>query len=68
MSSKQSSLRNSKIESKKDVIIIGDSMLNGIIEEGRSDDRYKFKAQNYSGATKEDNCDFIKPEVRKNQI
>ena len=29
-SSRQSSLKISKIESKKDVIIIGDSMLNGI--------------------------------------
>ena len=33
-SSRQSSLKNSKTESKKDVIIIGDSMLNGINEEG----------------------------------
>ena len=32
-SSRQSSLKNSKIENKKDVIIIGDSRLNGINEE-----------------------------------
>ena len=64
-SSRQSSLKNSKIESKKDVIIIGDSMLNGINEEGLSDDRYKVKVKNHSGATTEDICDFIKPEVRK---
>ena len=40
-------------------------MLNGINEEGLSDDRYKVKAKNHSGATTEDICDFIKPEVRK---
>ena len=56
---------NSKIESKKDVIIIGDSMLKGINEEGLSDDRYKVKVKNHSGATTEDICDFIKLEVRK---
>ena len=65
MSSKQSSFKNSKIESKKDVIIIGDSMLNGINEESLSDDRFKVKVKNHSGATTEDICDFIKPEVRK---
>ena len=62
---RQSSLKNSKIESKIDVIIIVDSMLNGINEEGLSDDRYKIKVKNHSGATTEDICDFIKPEVRK---
>ena len=40
-------------------------MLNGINEEGLSDDRYKVKVKNHSGATTEDICDFIKPEVRK---
>ena len=64
-SSRQSSLKNSKIESKKDVIIIGDSMLNGINEEGLSDDRFQVKVKNHSGATTEDICDFIKPDVRK---
>ena len=39
-------------------------MLNGI-NEGLSDDRYKVKVKNHSGATTEDICDFIKPEVRK---
>ena len=39
-------------------------MLNGI-NEGLSDDRYKVKVKNHSGATAEDICDFIKPEVRK---
>ena len=43
--SRQSSLKNSKIESKKDVKIIGNSMLNGINEEGLSDDRYKVKVK-----------------------
>ena len=45
--SKQSSLKNSKIESKKDVIITGDSMLNGINEEGLSDGRCKVKVKNH---------------------
>ena len=61
-SSRQSSLKNAKIESKKN-IIIGDSMLNSINDEGLSDDRYKVKVKNHSGA--EDINDFIKPEVRK---
>ena len=39
-------------------------MLN-CINEGLSDDRYKVKVKNHSGATTEDICDFIKPEVRK---
>ena len=42
-------------------------MLNGINEEGLSDDRYKVKVKNHSSATTEDICDFIKPEV-KNRI
>ena len=67
-SSRQSYLKNSKIESKKDVIIIGDSMLNGINEKGISDDRYKVKVKNNSGAITEDICDFIKLEVRKKRI
>ena len=38
-------------------------MLNSINDEGLSDDRYKVKVKNHSGA--EDINDFIKPEVRK---
>ena len=34
---------NSKIENEKDVITIGDSMLNGINREGLSNYRYKVK-------------------------
>ena len=51
-SSKQSFIKNSKIESKKDVIIIGSSMLNGINEEGLSNDRCKIKVKNHSGGRK----------------
>ena len=40
-------------------------MLNGINEEGLSDDRFKVNVKNHLGATTEDICDFIKPEVRK---
>ena len=40
-------------------------MLNGINEEGLSDDRYKIKVKNHPGATTEDICDLIKLEVRK---
>ena len=39
--------------------------MNGINEEGLFVDRYKVKVKNHSGATTEDICDFIKPEVRK---
>ena len=39
-------------------------MLNGINEEGLFDDRYKIKVKNHSGATTEDICDLIKPEIR----
>ena len=42
-SSRQSSLKNSKIESNKDATIIRDSILNGINEEGLSDDRLRLK-------------------------
>ena len=66
MSSKQS-FKNSKIKSKKDVIIISDSMLNGI-NEGLSDDRYKVKVKKHSGTTTDNICDFIKPEIRKNKV
>ena len=66
-SSRQSSFKNSKIESKKDVIIISDSMLNGI-NEGLSDDRYKVKVKKHSGTTTDDICDFIKPEICKNKV
>ena len=40
-------------------------MLNGINDEGLSDDRYKVKVKHHQGATTEDICAFIKPEVRK---
>ena len=40
-------------------------MLNGINEEGLSNDRYKGKVKNHSGAATEDICDFIRPEVLK---
>ena len=40
-------------------------MLNGINEEGLSNDRYKVNTKNYSGTTTEHICDFIKPEIRK---
>ena len=39
-------------------------MLNGINEEGLSDDRYKIKVKNHSGAT-EDICDFLNGRQRK---
>ena len=35
-------------------------MLNGINEEGVSDDRYKVKVKNHSGETTKDICDYIK--------
>ena len=64
-SSRKSSFKNSKIESKKDDIIIGNSVLNCINEKGLSDERYKVKVKNHSNATTEDIWDFIKLELRK---
>ena len=40
-------------------------MLNGINQEGLTDDRYKVKVKNHLGATTEDICNFIIPEVGK---
>ena len=42
-------------------------MLNGINEEGLSNDRSKVKVKDHLGATTEDIFDFIKREVRKKQ-
>ena len=40
-------------------------MLNSINEKGLSDDRYKIKVKNHSGATTEGIYDFIKPNKKK---
>ena len=40
-------------------------MLNGVNEDSLSNDRYKVKVENHSGATTEDICDFINPKVQK---
>ena len=57
-----------KIDNKtnKKVVIIGDSILNGIQENGISNNTTNVKIRNHPGATSEDMCDFIKPESRKN--
>ena len=44
--------------------MIGDLTLNGINEDGLSDDTCKVKVNSNSGATTEDICNFIKPKVR----
>lgn len=50
-------------QSKKNVIIIGDSMLNGINEKGFKHNKVKVRA--HPGATSEDLYHFIKPSVHK---
>ena len=53
-----------EVINKKSVIIIGDSMLNGINERGISkDDIIKIKA--HSGSSSEDLIDYIKPDIKK---
>ena len=46
------------------ITIIGDSMLNGIYEEGMQKD-HNVKVKPHSGATSRDIIDYLKPVVRK---
>ena len=50
---------------KKAVAIIGDSILNGIDQHGLSNESFKVRVKNHPGATTEDICDHLKPEIRK---
>ena len=50
---------------KKAVAIIGDSTLNYIDQHGLSNEPFKVRVKKYSGATTEDICDHLKPEIRK---
>ena len=50
---------------KKAVTIIGDSILNCIDQHGSSNESFKVRAKNHPGATTEDICDHLKPEIRK---
>ena len=53
-------------EKKKPMaLIIGDSILNGIHESAIKLQNKTVSIKPYSGATSEDICDYIKPEVRK---
>ena len=64
---KQSSSTKSKPTAKKTrkrIAIIGDSMLNGIYEEGMQKD-HNVKIKPHSGATTRDIVDYLKPVTRK---
>ena len=50
---------------KKVVVIIGDSILNGIEQHGLSNESFKVRVKNYPGAATEDICDHLKPEIWK---
>ena len=64
---KQSSSTKSKqtaSKTRKRIAIIGDSMLNGIYEEGMQKD-HNVKIKPHSGATTRDIVDYLKPVTRK---
>ena len=50
---------------KKVVVIIGDSISNGIEQHGLSNESFKVRVKNYPGAATEDICDHLKPEIWK---
>lgn len=52
-----------KITNDKKIVIIGDSMLNGLVEKGFKDNKVIIKA--HSGASTDDIYHFIKPEIKK---
>ena len=60
---KSLSVNKNHTQSKKNVTIIGDSMLNGINEKGFKHNKVKVRA--HPGATSEDLYHFIKPSVNK---
>ena len=62
----KSRVKKTDNKTNKKVVIIGDSILNGIQENGISNNTTNVKIRNHPGATSEDMCDFIKPESRKN--
>ena len=47
------------------VAIIGDSILSGIDQHGLSNESFKLRVKNHPGATTEDICNNLKPEIRK---
>ena len=50
---------------KKVVAIPGDSILNGIDQHGLSNESFKVRVRNHPGATTEDICRHLKPEIQK---
>ena len=52
-------------DDKNLVCIVGDSILNNIDEYGLSDEKVKVRVNKHPGATTEDICDYLKPEIRK---
>ena len=56
---------NTNVIDRKNVFIVGDSLLNGINENGMKKLNHNVKVRNHPGATTEDIIDHIKPIVRK---
>ena len=55
----------SKSTVKKQAVIIGDSILNGVNERGIKSKHFSVSIQPYSGANSNDIVDYIKPIIRK---
>ncbi|MCP4485599.1 MAG: hypothetical protein GY823_13750 [Flavobacteriaceae bacterium] len=51
-------------KSRKRITIVGDSMLNGIVEEGMQKD-HNVQVKRHPGATSRDIVDYVKPVIRK---
>lgn len=56
---------NTNVIDRKNVFIVGDSLLNGINENGMKKLNHNVKVRNHPGATTEDIIDHIKPILRK---
>ena len=56
---------NKKIIAPKNVIVCGDSMVNGIESNGISSKEYKAIIRSFSGSTSKDFIDYVKPLVLK---
>lgn len=64
---KEKSMSDNKSKStvKKQAVIIGDSILNGVNERGIKSKNFSVSIQPYSGANSNDIVDYIKPIIRK---
>ena len=56
---------NGNSDERKKITIIGDSMLNGIVDRGLSNREHKVWVKNHPGANTEDILDHLKPTLRR---